>query len=93
MPLIGYVLFIVETLAGAFEAAIAWIVQISSSLYSSVGQKMLVRLVRENLESVKRLLQVGQRYLEHVRRTLQYRLYYQKVTDPMTARYRKLRRG
>jgi hypothetical protein len=93
MALIRYVLFIVEILAGAFEAVISWIVKLSGSLYSSVGQKMLVRLVRENLERVKRLLQVGQRYLQHVRRTLQYRLHYQKVTDPMTARYRELRRG
>ena len=92
MVLIRYVLFLVDVLAGAFEATIGWIIDISSSLYLNVGRKVVVRLVRESLERLMGLLQMGQRYLVHLRRTFQYRLYYQKVTDPMTARYRELKR-
>jgi hypothetical protein len=63
------------------------------SLFLIRGRRMVLTLFFKILEAVDRLLLVGKRYLEQVRKTLRYRLYFEVVTRPMRARYKELKKG
>ena len=85
-------LYLVNVLVRAFERAIGWILGLMDSLVVTYGRRIVVEMVLESLAWIDRLLQFGKRYLERVRRTLRYRLYFEAVTQPMRARYRELKR-
>ena len=74
--LIRHVLYLVNVLVGAFEEAIAWVVGTMDSLCLVHGRRIVLTLFFEILGTVDRLLLVGKRYLEQVRKTLRYRLYF-----------------
>ena len=88
----GYSLYLINGLVRALERATAWVVGMMDSLGVIRGPRIVVELVLQLLESMGRLLVVGKRYLEHVRMTLRYRLYFEAVTGPMRKRYRELKR-
>ena len=90
--LIQYGLYLINGLVRALERAIAWVVGIIGSLGVIHGPRIVVELVLQILESIDRLLVVGKRYLEQVRTTMRYRLYFEAVTGPMQKRYRELKR-
>jgi hypothetical protein len=90
--LINYGLYLVNVLVRAFERAIGWILGLMDSLVVTYGRRIVVEMVLESLAGIDRLLQFGKRYLERVRRTLRYRLYFEAVIEPMRARYRELKR-
>ena len=90
--LIRHVLFLVNLLVRAFEKVIDWIVEVMDSLYIIGGRKIVLRLVFEVLGWVDHTLLVGKRYLEQVRKTLQYRLHFESVVQPMRNYYRELKR-
>jgi len=90
--LIRHALYLVNVLVGAFKKTIGWIVGMKDSLFPICGQKLVVELVLEILDSVSKVLRAGKWYLEHVGRTLRYRLYFEAVVQPMRTRYRELKR-
>jgi len=90
--LIKNVLYLVNVLVRAFERTIGWVVGVTDSLGVVCGRRIVVELVLEALDWIDRLLLVGKRYLERVRTTLRYRLYFEAVTGPMRTRYRELKR-
>lgn len=90
--LIKYVLNLVNILVRGFEATTSWVVEIIDSLGVIRGPRIVVEQVLRILESLGRLLAVGKGYLEQVRKTLRYRLYFEAVTRPMRTRYRELKR-
>jgi hypothetical protein len=90
--LIRYGLYLVEILVGIFERTIDGIVGLTNSLVLVYGRRLAVRTAVKILNVVDRSLTVGSLYLERVGTTLRYRLYFEAVTDPMRARYRKLKR-
>jgi hypothetical protein len=87
-----YTMYLVNILVEAIERAIGWVVGLMDSLILTCGRKILVEIVLQTLGWIDRLLVSGKRYLEGVRRTLRYRLYFEAVTRPMSARYRELKR-
>jgi hypothetical protein len=91
--LIKHLLYLVNVLVRAFEAAIGWVVGVMDSLFVIHGRRMVLTLFFKILEVVDRLLLLGKRYLEQVRKTLRYRLYFEAVTHPMRARHRQLKKG
>jgi hypothetical protein len=91
--LIKHLLYLVNVLVGAFERAIGWVVGVMDSLLLVRGYRMVLTLFFQILRVVDRLLLVGKRYLEQVRKTLRYRLYFEAVTHPMRARYKQLKKG
>ena len=91
--LIRHVLYLVNVLVRAFERSIGWVVGVMESLFLIRGRRMVLTLFFKILEAVDRLLLVGKRYLEQVRKTLRYRLYFETVTRPMRARYKELKKG
>jgi hypothetical protein len=90
--LIRHLLYLVNVLVRAFEGAIGWVVNLMDSLFLMRGRKMVLTLFFKILEAVDRSLLLGKRYLEQVRRTLRYRLYFEAVTHPMRARYKELKK-
>jgi hypothetical protein len=90
--LIKHVLYLVNVLVEAFEYTIGWIVGVVDSLGVICGRRIVVDLLLKALKWIDLLLVVGKRYLEQVRKTLRYRLYFEAVTGPMRIRYRELRR-
>ena len=90
--LVKYALYLVNVLVRAFERIIRWVVGVMDSLGVIHGRRIVVEFVLEILEWIDRLLIVGKRYLERVRKTLRYRLYFEAVTGPMGSRYRDLKR-
>jgi len=90
--LIKYGLYIVNVLVTAFERTIGWVVGVMDSLVVICGRRVVVELILEILDWIDRLLVLGKRYLERVRKTLRYRLYFESVTGPMRIRYRELKR-
>jgi hypothetical protein len=91
--LIRHLLYLVNVLVRAYEAAMGWVVGVTDSLRLIRGRRMIVTSFLQILRAVDRLLLVGKRYLEQVRKTLRYRLYFESVTQPMRARYKQLKRG
>ncbi len=91
--LIRHVLYLINVLVGAFERVIDWVVGVMESLCLIRGRKVVLTLFFEILEAVDRLLLLGKRYLEQVRKSLRYRMYFEAVTHPMRARYRQLKKG
>ena len=87
-----YTMYLVNVLVRAIERAIGWIVGLMDSLILNCGRRLVVEIVLETLAWIDRLLVAGKRYLEGVRRTLRYRLYFEAVTRPMSARYRDLKK-
>jgi len=87
-----YGLYLVSILVKAFERTIGWVVGVIDSLGVTHGPRIVMELVLEILEWVDGLLIMGKRYLERVRKTLRYRLYFEAVTGPMRTRYRALKR-
>jgi len=83
--LVRIVLYLVNVLVRAFERAIGWVVGIMDS-------PCLVCSRRIVLKYVDRWLLVGKRYLEQVRTSLRYRMYFEAVTRPMRARYKELKK-
>ena len=90
--LIQYGLFLVNVLVRAFERTIGWVVGVMDSLGVICGRRLVVQFILEILDVIDRLLLLGKRYLERVRTTLRYRLYFEAVTMPMRIRYRELKR-
>ena len=90
--LVKYALYLVNILVRAFERTIGWVVGEMDSLGVIHAPRIVLELVLKILGSVDRLLIVGKRYLERVRKTLRYRLYFEAVTGPMRRRYRDLKR-
>ena len=90
--LIRHLLYLIIILVRVFEGAIGWVVGVIGSLCLIRGHRMVLTVFFEILEAVDRLLLVGKRYLEQVRKTLRYRLYFEAVTRPMRTRYRELKR-
>ena len=90
--LIKHLLYLINVLVRAFEGAIGWVIGVMDYLCVICGRRIFVELFLEVLEYVDRLLLVGKRYLEMVRKTLRYRLYFEAVTQPMRARYRQLKK-
>jgi len=90
--LIKYGLYIVNVLVTAFERTIGWVVGVMDSLVVICGRRVVVELILEILDWIDGLLVLGKRYLERVRKTLRYRLYFESVTGPMRIRYRELKR-
>jgi hypothetical protein len=90
--LIKYGLYLVNILVRGFESTTSWVMGIIVSLGVSRGPRIVVEQVLRILESLDRLLAVGKGYLEQVRKTLRYRLYFEAVTGPMRTRYRELKR-
>ena len=90
--LIKYGLYILNVLVTAFERTIGWVVGVMDSLVVICGRRVVVELILETLDWIDRLLVLGKRYLERVRKTLRYRLYFESVTGPMRIRYRELKR-
>jgi hypothetical protein len=84
--------YLVNVLVRAFERAIGWILGLMDSLVVTYGRRVVVEFVLQSLAWVDRLLLFGKRYLEQVRTTLRYRLYFEAVTGPMRVRYRELKR-
>jgi hypothetical protein len=82
----------INVLVRTFEELISWIVEAMDSLCVLHGRRIIVGLVLEILESADRLLLMGKRYLDQVRRTLRFRLHFEAVTAPMRARYKELKR-
>lgn len=92
--LIKHLLYLVNVLVGAFDAAIAWVVGVMESLRLIRGsRRMVVTSFIRILRVVDRLLLIGNRYFRQVRKTLRYRLYFESVTQPMRTRYKELKRG
>jgi hypothetical protein len=91
--LIKHLLYLVNVLVRAFEGAIGWVMGVMESLRLIRGCRMIVISFLQIFRAVDRLLLVGKRYLEQVRGTLRYRLYFESVTRPMRARYKQLKRG
>jgi len=91
--LIRHGLYLINILVRAFERAIGWVVGVMDSLWLIYGRRIVVELSLEVLEGVDRLLLVGKRYLEQVRKSLRYRMYFEAVTHPMRTRYRQLKKG
>jgi len=90
--LIKHLLYLVNVLVRAFEGAIGWVVGVIESFPLIRGRRRIVISFLQILRAVDRLLLVGKRYLEKVRSTLRYRLYFESVTQPMRARYKQLKR-
>jgi len=90
--LIKYGLYILNVLVTAFERTIGWVVGVMDSLVVICGRRVVVELILEILDWIDGLLVLGKRYLERVRKTLRYRLYFESVTGPMRIRYRELKR-
>ena len=90
---VPHIVYLANSLVRTLERAIGWIVELTESLYSICGRKFAVRLLCEILDGVESLLLVGKRYLERVRKTLQYRLYFETVIQPMRKRYKQLKRS
>jgi len=90
--LIKYGLYLVNILVRGFESTTSWVMGIIVSLGVSRGPRIVVEQVLRILESLDRPLAVGKGYLEQVRKTLRYRLYFEAVTGPMRTRYRELKR-
>jgi hypothetical protein len=90
--LVKYGLYLVNVLVAAFERAISRVVGVMDTLGVIRSPRIAVDLVLEILELIDRLLLLGKRYLERVRRTMRYRLYFEAVTGPMRTRYRELKR-
>jgi len=91
--LVRHVLYLVNVLVRAFERAIGWVVGVMDSLFLIRGRRMVLTLFFKILEAVDGLLLVGKRYLEQVRTSLRYRMYFDAVTRPMRARYKELKKG
>lgn len=91
--LVRHVLYLVNVLVRAFERAIGWVVGVMDSLFLIRGRRMVLTLFFKILETVDGLLLVGKRYLEQVRTSLRYRMYFDAVTRPMRARYKELKKG
>jgi hypothetical protein len=91
--LIRHLLYLVNVLVRAFERAIRWVAGVMDSLYLVRGYRMVLTLFFQILRAVDRLLLVVKLYLEQVRKTLRYRLYFEAVTHPMRARYKQLKKG
>jgi len=87
-----YGLYLVGVLVKTFERTIGWVVGVIDSLGVIHGPRIVVELVLEILEWIDGLLIMGKRYLERVRKTMRYRLYFEAVTGPMRTRYRQLKR-
>ena len=87
-----YGLYLVSILVKAFERTIGWVVRVIDSLGVVHGPRVVVELVLEILEWIDGLLIMGKRYLERVRKTMRYRLYFEAVTGPMRTRYRERKR-
>jgi hypothetical protein len=90
--LIKNILYLVNVLVRAFERTIGRVVGVTDSIGVAYGRRIVVELVLEILDWIDRLLLVGKRYLERVRTTLRYRLYFEALTKPMQTRYRELKR-
>ncbi len=91
--LVRHVLYLVNVLVRAFERAIGWVVGVMDSLFLIRGRRMVLTLFFDALKYVDRWLLVGKRYLEQVRTSLRYRMYFDAVTRPMRARYKELKKG
>ena len=91
--LVRHVLYLVNVLVRAVERAIGWVVGVMDSLFLIRGRRMVLTLFFKILEAVDGLLLVGKRYLEQVRTSLRYRMYFDAVTRPMRARYKELKKG
>lgn len=91
--LVRHVLYLVNVLVRAFERVIGWVVGVMDSLFLIRGRRMVLTLFFKILETVDGLLLVGKRYLEQVRTSLRYRMYFDAVTRPMRARYKELKKG
>ncbi len=91
--LVRHVLYLVNVLVRAFERVIGWVVGVMDSLFLIRGRRMVLTLFFKILEAVDGLLLVGKRYLEQVRTSLRYRMYFDAVTRPMRARYKELKKG
>jgi len=91
--LVRHVLYLVNVLVRAFERAIGWVVGVMDSLFLIRGRRMVLTLFFKIFEAVDRWLLVGKRYLEQVRTSLRYRMYFDAVTRPMRARYKELKKG
>ena len=90
--LVKYALYLVNILVRAFERTIGWVLGVIDFLGVIHGRRIVVGFVLEVFEWIDRLLMVGKQYLERVRKTLRYRLYFEAVTGPMRSRYRDLKR-
>ena len=90
--LIKYGLYLVNVLVRAFESTIGWVVGVMDSLGVIRGPRIVMERALQIFESLDGLLAVGKGYLEQVRKTLRYRLYFEAVTGPMRTRYKELKR-
>ncbi|MCK5008307.1 MAG: hypothetical protein KAR73_13030 [Spirochaetales bacterium] len=90
--LVRHVLYLINVLVRTFERAIGWVVGVMDSIRLICSRRIVVGLFFDVLEYVDRWLLVGKRYLEQVRTSLRYRLYFEAVTRPMRARYKELKK-
>ena len=91
--LVRHVLYLVNVLVRAFERAIGWVVGIRDSLCLVCSRRSALILFFGVFKYVNRWLLVRKRYLEQVRLSLRYRMYFDAITRPMRARYKELKKG
>ncbi len=90
--LVKAVLYLVNLMMRGLDRAALWVVDVMDSLYRLYRNTVVRRFFYALLDTVERLIAAGRGYLEQVRQTLRYRLYFDSVTGPMKAYYRRLRR-
>jgi hypothetical protein len=90
--LVKAVLYLVNLIMRGLDRAALWVVDVMDSLYRLYRNTVVRRFFYALLDTMERLIAAGRGYLDQVRQTLRYRLYFDSVTGPMKAYYRRLRR-
>lgn len=90
--LVKAVLYLVNLMMKGLDRAALWVVDVMDSLYRLYRNTVVRRFFYALLDTMERLIAAGRGYLDQVRQTLRYRLYFDSVTGPMKAYYRRLRR-